>query len=152
MGDMIFDGNVDESEVAKIKEGMKLKIKIGAIENQEFDGTLEYIAPQGKEIDGAIQFEIKAAITPVDDVFLRAGYSANADIVLDRREQKLAINESLLQFDGEKPYVEVETAPQKFERREVKTGLSDGIVVEVVSGLTAKDKVKVPKAVAPSNA
>ncbi len=72
--------------------------------------------------------------------------------MLDRREQVLAINEALLQFDGEKPYVEVETAPQKFERRDVKTGLSDGIVVEVVSGLTAKDKVKVPKAVAPSSA
>ena len=152
MGDMIFKGVVDESEVGKLRAGMTLLLTIGAVEGQPLEAKLEHIAPKGVEKEGAIQFEIRAALVPRQDVTIRANYSANADIVLDRREQKLAINESLLQFDGDKPYVEVETAPQKFERRQVKTGLSDGIVVEVVSGLSAKDKVKVPKAVAPSNA
>jgi HlyD family secretion protein len=152
MNDMIFKGVVDESEVGKLRTGMTLLLTIGAVEGKPLEAKLEHIAPKGVEKEGAIQFEIRAALVPQQDVTIRANYSANADIVLDRREQKLAINESLLQFDGDKPYVEVETAPQTFQRREVKTGLSDGIVVEVVSGLTAKDKVKVPKAVAPSNA
>jgi HlyD family secretion protein len=103
------------------------------------------------EKDGAIQFEIRAALKPRTDVTIRANYSANADIVLERRQQVLAVNESLLQFDGGKPFVEVETAPQKFERRDVTTGLSDGIQIEVLSGLTAEDKIKVHAAVTPSN-
>jgi HlyD family secretion protein len=152
MGDMIFKGVVDESEVGKLRPGMKLLLTIGAVEGKPIEATLEHIAPKGVEKDGAIQFEIRAALAPQRDVVIRANYSANADIVLDRRDQKLALNEALLQFDDGKPYVEVETAPQKFERRDVVTGLSDGIQVEVVSGVTAKDKIKVPKAVAPSNA
>ena len=152
MNDMIFKGVVDESEVGKLRTGMTLLLTIGAVEGKPLEAKLEHIAPKGVEKEGAIQFEIRAALVPQQDVTIRANYSANADIVLDRREQKLAINESLLQFDGDKSYVEVETAPQKFERRDVKTGLSDGIVVEVLSGVTAKDKIKVPKAVAPSSA
>jgi HlyD family secretion protein len=144
MGDMIFQGLVDESEVGKIKEEMKLKIKIGALEKDEFDGTLEYIAPKGKEVDGAIQFEIKASIVRKPDVFIRAGYSANADIVLDRRDKVLAIREALLQFDEGKPYVEVETEPQKFERRDVTVGLSDGLNIEVLGGVDATAKIKMP--------
>ena len=152
MSDMIFKGVVDESEVGKLRTGMKLLLTVGAIEGQPLEASLEHIAPKGVEKDGAIQFEIRAALSPRKDVTVRANYSANADIVLDRREQKLAINEALLQFEGGRPYVEVETAPQKFERRNVVTGLSDGIQIEVVSGLRAGDKVKVPKAIGPSNA
>src|SRR5450432_119598 len=122
MDDIIFDGRVDEAEVAKIKEGMKLAIKIGAIEKEKVDGTLEYIAPQGKEIDGAIQFEIKAAIVQKANQYIRAGYSANADIVLDERKKVLAIREALLQYEGTKPYVEVETSPQTFVRHDVVLG------------------------------
>ena len=145
MGDMIFQGKVDESEVGKIKEGMKLEIVVGAIEKTKIDGELEYIAPKGVAVEGAIQFEIKAAIKPVADVFIRAGYSANADIVLDRRTKVLAINESLLQFnEDQSPYVEVETAPQKFEKRPVKTGLSDGVKIEILSGLDEKTSIKRP--------
>src|SRR5262249_26652675 len=141
MDDMIFDGRVDEGEVAKIKTDMKLKIKIGAIEKDTFEGKLEYIAPQGKEQDGAIQFEIKAAITQKPDLFIRAGYSANADIVLDEKKKVLAIREALLQYDNGKPYVEVETStPQVFQKKDVQLGLSDGIKVEVVSGVTLADK------------
>lgn len=144
MGDMIFQGQVDESEVGKIREKMKLEIKIGALEKEQFEGELEYIAPKGKEIDGAIQFEIKAAIKKRDDVFIRAGYSANADIVLEDRRGVLAIREALLQFDGDKKFVEVEVGPQEFERRDVEVGLSDGIHVEVKAGVTPEDKLKVP--------
>src|SRR5215475_12677198 len=113
MGDMIFDGQLDESEVGKVKEGMTLKIKIGALEDP-VEGKLEYIAPKGKTVEGAIQFEIKAAIVKKPDVFIRAGYSANADIVLDQRKQALSIREALVQFDAGKPFVEIETTPQTF--------------------------------------
>jgi len=158
MGDMIFDGHVDESEVAKIKEGMKLQIKVGAIEKESFEGKLEYIAPQGKEIDGAIQFEIKAAIMQKQNQYIRAGYSANADIVLDEKPKVLAIREALVQYDKDKdkkdakdkPFVEIETTPQTFVRHEVKLGLSDGINVEILSGVTAADKIKIPDNAGPA--
>src|SRR5215470_1937711 len=150
MSDMIFDGNIDESEVGKVKEGMPLKIKIGALE-EPVEGRLEYIAPKGKTVDGAIQFEIKAAIVKVPDVFIRAGYSANADIVLDQRKQVLAMREALVQFDDKKaPFVEIETAPQTFAKKPVKLGLSDGINVEVLEGVAKGDKVKIPPSAGPA--
>jgi|CXWL01.1.fsa_nt_gi HlyD family secretion protein len=144
MTDMIFEGKVDESEVGKIKPGMALLLTIGAAQDRQVKATLERIAPKGVAENGAIQFEIRAAITPQPDLFIRANYSANADIVLDRHDQVVAINEALLQFDEGKPYVEVETAPQRFARRDIETGLSDGIQIEVVSGLSETDKVKNP--------
>jgi HlyD family secretion protein len=144
MDDMIFQGQVDESEVGKIKEKMPLRIKVGALENEVLEGTLEYIAPKGKEISGAIQFEIKAAMTKKEGVFIRAGYSANADIVLDERKQVLALREALVQYEKGVPFVEVETTPQVYVRRDVKLGLSDGSMVEIVSGVSAGDKVKKP--------
>jgi HlyD family secretion protein len=144
MSDMIFEGKVDESEVGKIRSGMELLLTIGALPDAEIRATLEHIAPKGVEEEGAIQFEIRAAVKPDPNLLLRANYSANADIVLDKREQVLAIDEGLLQFDGEQAYVEVETAPQQFERRDVVTGLSDGIQIEIVSGLAETDKVKNP--------
>jgi HlyD family secretion protein len=150
MNDMIFDGHVDESEVAKIKEGMKLQIKVGAIEKDTFEGKLEYIAPQGKEIDGAIQFEIKAAIVQKQNLYIRAGYSANADIVLDEKPHVLAIREALVQYDKDKPFIEVETTPQTFVKKDVKLGLSDGINVEVTSGVAMSDKIKVPETAGPA--
>ncbi len=152
MDDMIFDGHVDEAEVAKIKTGMKLSIKVGAIDKELLDGTLEYIAPKGATIDGAIQFEIKAAVKPRPGLEIRANYSANADIVLEQRKAVLAIREALVQYDGDKPFVEVETTPQKFVRRDLKLGVSDGIKVEVVSGVTATDKIKIPETAGPAEA
>jgi HlyD family secretion protein len=144
MEDMIFKGKVDESEVGKIRAGMELDLTIGALPDEKIHARLERIAPKGKEENGAIQFEIRAAVEAKKDVFLRANYSANADIVLDKRTQVLALDEGLVQFDGDKPYVEVEVAPQKFERRDIQTGLSDGIQIEIVSGLAESDKVKDP--------
>jgi HlyD family secretion protein len=129
---------------------MTLLLTIAALENEPFEAILEHIAPKGIEQEGAIQFEIRAALKPREGVDVRANLSANADIVLDRRSQVLAVDESLLQFDDGKPYVEVETTPQKFEKRVIETGLSDGIVIEVVNGLTEKDKVKDANPAAPA--
>ncbi len=143
MGEMIFKGKVDETEVGKLKQGMKLLLTVGAIEKEKFEAELEYISPKGKEENGAIQFEIKAKVDLKKDLFIRSGYSANADIVIDRRDSVLSLEEGLIQFKGDSTYVEVETKPQQFVKRNIKTGLSDGINIEIVSGLTKKDKIKV---------
>jgi HlyD family secretion protein len=150
MDDMIFQGRVDEAEVAKIKEGMKLAIKVGAIEKDLLEGKLEYIAPKGKEIDGAIQFEIKAAVTKKSNLQIRANYSANADIVLDEKKQVLAVREAVVQYENDKAFIEVETTPQTFAKKEVKLGLSDGVKVEVLSGVTKTDKLKIPDNAGPA--
>ncbi len=143
VGDMIFQGKVDETEVGKIKPGMDLQLTIGAIENDTFQATLKYISPKGVLENGAVQFEIKADVTLKKDEFIRAGYSANADIVLDHKHDVLAVKEAALLFQGDSAYVEVETASQKFEKRFIKTGLSDGINIEILSGLTKNDKIKI---------
>lgn len=143
MGEMIFKGKVDESEVGKLHQGMELILTIGAIDQEKFTAKLEHISPKGVEENGAIQFEIRAAVELQNDQFIRAGYSANADIVLEKKDSVLAIQESLLKFSEDTAWVEIETAPQTFEKRIVKTGLSDGLNVEVLSGLTDKDKIKI---------
>jgi HlyD family secretion protein len=142
MSDMIFEGKVDETEVGKITEGMELILTVGAIETESFKATLEHISPKGVEENGAIQFKIKAAVSLRDDIFIRAGYSANADIVLARADSVLAVSESLLIFEKDSVFVEVETEPQIFEKRYIKTGLSDGINIEVTDGLSMSDKLK----------
>lgn len=144
MGDMIFEGKIDETEVGKIREGMPLILTVGAIDNASFSAVLEHISPKGVEENGAIQFKIKANVQLKKDEFIRAGYSANAKVVLDRTDSVLAIPESILQFEGDSSFVEVETAPQQFQKRYIKTGLSDGINVEVKSGLSMEDKIKKP--------
>jgi HlyD family secretion protein len=149
MSDMIFQGRVDESEVGKLSEGMPVSITVGALGEQHLDGRLEYIAPKGKEKEGTIEFEVKAAVKLKAGVLVRANYSANADIILDTKTQVMAIEESLVQFEKGKAFVEVEGAPQAFTRREVKLGLSDGINVEVLSGLDASSRVKKPNLEAP---
>lgn len=142
MGEMVFEGNIDESEVGKIEEGMPLLLTIGALENVTFDANLEQISPKGVEVNGAVQFKIKADVKLKADQFIRSGYSANADIVLARVDSVMTISEGLLQFDDSSTYVEVEVSPQQFEKRIVKTGLSDGINIEVISGITKEDKLK----------
>ena len=147
LGKMIFEGKVDEGEVGKLKVGTPLKISLGAVENVELDAKLKFIAPKGIEETGAVQFKIEGDVEEKDDIFIRAGYSANASIVLEKKDSILVIPEAVLQFDKEtdKPYVEVAVGSaeeQKFERRDIETGISDGVNVEVVSGLTKDDKVK----------
>ncbi len=147
MNNMIFEGNVDESEVNKIRPGMPLILNIGAIEDRSFHADLEYISPKGETIDGAVQFEIRAALRfdpSATSDFIRAGYSASADIVLDRRDSVLSLRENLLQFIKGQAYVEVEVGDQKFEKRHVTLGLSDGIFVEVLDGIDPEIKIKQP--------
>ncbi|GGG54307.1 RND transporter MFP subunit [Croceivirga lutea] len=142
---MIFEGKVDESEVGKIKEDLPLEITVGAIENQVFEAVLDYIAPKGVEENGAIQFEIKGTLTKQDTTFIRAGLSANASIILARADSVMAVKEALVQFDKDtkKPFVEIATGDQKFERKNVELGISDGIYVEVKSGISSDDNIKV---------
>ncbi len=144
LNDMLFEGKVDESEVDRLHEGMELRIKIGAIQGQTYNGVLEYIAPKGKEEEGAIRFDIEARLKLKDAQFVRAGYSATADIVLAERDSVLAIKESLLQFrENEEPYVEVKTSEGQYQEQELELGISNGINVEVKEGLEKGDKVKV---------
>lgn len=150
MNEMIFEGKVDESEVGKIKQGMDLILTIGALDKESFKANLEYIAPKGVTENGAIQFLIRAAVNKdnSNNSFLRAGYSANADIILSKKEKVLAISESLLQFEKEKTFVEIENTPGRFEKKYIRTGLSDGIKVEVLEGLEKNVKIKVPQLMA----
>ena len=145
MTKMIFEGKVDEAEVSKIKPDIDLEISLGAIEDKKFPAKLTFIAPKGTEENGSVQFKIKADLDMDENYFLRAGYSANAEIVLEQKDSVFAIKESLLQFDKrtEKPYVEVKVGDQKFEKRDVELGLSDGINVEILSGLKPEDEIKV---------
>jgi HlyD family secretion protein len=145
MTKMIFEGKVDEAEVGKIKNNTELEISLGAIEDKKFPAKLNFIAPKGTEESGAVQFTIKADVTLDKDYYLRAGYSANAEIVLEQKDSVLSIREALLKFDKEteKPYVEVKTGDQKFERKDIELGISDGINVEIISGLTMDDEIKI---------
>lgn len=144
---MIFEGKVDEGEVGKLKVGAPLIINLGAIEGKELNAKLRFIAPKGVEETGAVQFKIEGDVENSEDIFIRAGYSANASLVLEKKDSVLVISEALLQFDRQtdKPYVEVAVGSiddQKFERKDIEIGISDGINVEIISGLTEEDKVK----------
>lgn len=146
MSDMIFIGNIDETEVGRVHVGMPIKLSIGAIENQTFNAELEYISPKGVETNGAILFEIKAAATIPDTVTIRAGYSANAEIILDKALDVLTIPESSITFSSDSAFVYLlkmeEKGKQDFDKISIKTGLSDGIKVEVKSGLTLGQEIR----------
>lgn len=145
MSKMIFEGKVDEAEVGKLNEGISIEVGLGAIENKKFPAQLNFIAPKGTEENGAVQFKIKADVTLDEEYFVRAGYSANADIVLEQKDSVMSIKESLLQFDKktEDPYVEVKIGEQDFERKDLELGISDGINVEIISGITEDDEIKI---------
>lgn len=145
MSDLIFKGKIDETEVGRIKEGMPVKITLGALQDMVFNANLEYISPKGVEENGANQFEIKAAMNVPDSVTIRSGYSANAEIVLAHVNSVISIPESVLQFSNDSTFVYVLTdsvPSQTFERRNVKTGISDGINIEIKKGLSANEKVR----------
>ena len=145
MSDLIFRGNVDETEVGRIQEGIPVKITLGALQNMKFDANLEYISPKSIENNGANQFEIKAAIQVPDSVTIRSGYSANAEIVLQRANQVLTVPESAVEFKGDSAFVYLltDSVPvQKFERKPVTTGISDGIKIEIKQGLQPGDRVR----------
>tara|TARA_B100000287_G_scaffold78907_1_gene71055 strand:+ start:4166 stop:5329 length:1164 start_codon:yes stop_codon:yes gene_type:complete len=142
---MIFEGKVDEADVDKLIIGMPLKVNLAAIQGKQMDARLKFIAPKGNEEQGVVQFKIEGDVFLNDSISVRAGYSANASIVLERKDSIMAIAESLLQFDRktEKAYVEVLLGDQKFERRDVEIGISDGINVEILSGIKMDQKIKV---------
>ena len=142
---MIFEGKVDEAEVGKLVIGMPLEVNLGAVEDKSLKAKLKFIAPKGNEEQGAVQFKIEADLFLNDSIFVRAGYSANASLILERKDSVMAISESLLQFDSktEEPYVEIEVSDQKFERKDIEIGISDGVNVEIITGINEDDKIKV---------
>ena len=145
MNNMIFRGKVDETEVGRIHEVMPIKLTVGALDSRTFDATLEYVAPKGVEENGAVLFEIKAAVQMPEDAFIRAGYSANAEIVLKRATDVLTVPESCVEFSGDSTFVQIvkqEKPEQLFEKRAVTVGLSDGIKIEVKEGLSEGDKIR----------
>lgn len=146
MSDMLFIGNIDETEVGSIKEGMALNVTVGAIKDLVFPARLEYISPKSTEENGAVLFEIKAAVEIPDNVFVRAGYSANAEIVLEKAENVMAVPESVVVFEDGEPKVYVYTGgehdKQQFKCRTVTLGLSDGIFVEIKDGLDGTEKLR----------
>ena len=141
MDDLIFDGNIDETEVGRLSVGMPVKITVGALQDVVIDASLEYIAPKATENNGTNLFEIKASLQVPENVTVRSGYSANAEIVLQTAAQVLSIAESALQFDGDQTYVYV-LGDNGYERRDVKTGLSDGVNIEIKEGLSLGEKVR----------
>ncbi|MFD0963619.1 efflux RND transporter periplasmic adaptor subunit [Pseudofulvibacter geojedonensis] len=145
MSKMIFEGKVDEAEVGKLKEGEEIKVKLGAVQDKEFPAKLTFVAPKGKEESGAVQFTIKADVSIEKGTYVRAGYSANAEIELEGKDSVLAIKESLLQFNRltDEPYVEIEKGDGEFKKKNVKLGISDGIKVEILDGVKEGDKIKV---------
>lgn len=142
MRDLVFKGNVDETEVELLREGMAMKITVGAIADSEYPAVIEKIAPMATDNNGANTFEVKAALNGAETVNLRAGYSANANVILERAEKVLAVPEGVVEYDKDKAYVYVlkdSSDSQNFERREFKTGISDGVMVQVKSGKLDKN-------------
>ncbi len=150
MNDLIFRGNIDESEVGRIHTGMSMNITIGALQNLNFDAMLEYISPKAVQSNGANQFEIKASVTIKDSVQMRSGYSANAEIVLAEAKDVISVPESAIEFEGDSTFVYVvqgDGDKKTYVRTHVETGLSDGVKIEIKTGLTEKDMVRGPRIV-----
>ena len=151
MNDLIFRGNIDETEVGQLVSGMNMKITIGALQDLKFDAALEYISPKATESNGTNQFEIKAAVKLTEGGKIRSGYSANAEIILAKADKVLTIPESAIEFSGDSTFVYVvngEGKDKNYNRTYVETGLSDGVNIEIKNGITAKDKVRGPEIVA----
>jgi HlyD family secretion protein len=151
MNELIFRGNIDETEVGQLVISMPMKITIGALQDLKFDANLEYISPKAIESNGANQFEIKAAVKLAEGGKIRSGYSANAEIVLASASKVLSIPESAIEFSGDSTFVYIVKGDGKqktYERKQVTTGLSDGVNIEIKKGLSAKDKVRGPEIVA----
>ena len=154
MNDLIFRGNIDETEVGRLVEGMPMKITVGALQDLSFEANLEYVSPKAVESNGANQFEVKAAVHVIKGGKIRSGYSANAEIVLAKASKVLSIPESAIEFSGDSTFVYVVKGSgekKTYDRRAVTTGLSDGVNIEIKKGITTKDKVRGPQQVADTN-
>ena len=142
MGDLIFDGFIDETEVGRVSEGVPMKITVGALKDVSFDAVMEFISPKAQEKNGTNEFEIKAAVSVPEGVTIRSGYSANAEIQLEGVEGVLSVPESALTFEGDSTFVYKVAGEKKYDKIPVVTGLSDGINIEIKSGLKEGDKVR----------
>ena len=145
MNDLIFRGNVDKTEVGQVNVGMPMTITVGALQDLKFNARLEYISPKAVEANGANQFEIKAAVQVPEKTGVRSGYSANAQIVLAEALHVLTVPESAIHFEGNNTYVYLVQGKGKnktYQRRNVKVGLSDGVNIQIKSGLTINDRVR----------
>ena len=148
MNDLIFRGNIDETEVGRLVQGMSMRITVGALHDLAFDAILEYISPKAVEQGGANQFEVKAAVRVEGDVYMRSGYSANAEIVLEEADKVLSVPESAIEFSGDTAFVyvlEPGTSPKVYRRTRVETGLSDGVDIEIRSGVEEGQTVRGPQ-------
>lgn len=146
LGNMLFKGDVDEADVGKISTGVPVKVTIGALQGYEFDAVLTYISPKSTEENNVVMFEIEAVMDIPDSVFVRAGYSANAEIVTEQKTGVLAIEESAVRFSGDTAYVNIfkgmSGKEQLFERRDIRIGMSDGVHIEVIDGLSPEDRIQ----------
>jgi len=150
MNDLIFRGNIDETEVGQLVVGMPMKITIGALQNLKFDADLEYISPKAIQSNGANQFELKAAVRVLKGNKIRSGYSANAQIILASAHNVLSLPESAIEFSGDSTFVYIikgSGEKKNYQRRQVTTGLSDGVNIEIKKGISAKDKIRGPQIV-----
>lgn len=145
MNDIIFEGQVDETEVGSLYEGMPLTITIGALRDYSFDACLEYISPKAVESNGANQFKVKAAVKVDSEHTIRSGYSANAQIELEKKQGVLSVPESALEFIKEDAYVYTKSEDSTFRQVKVSTGLSDGVNIEIKSGVKEGDVVRGPR-------
>ena len=151
MNDLIFEGQVDETEVGSLYEGMPLTITIGALRDYTFDAKLEYISPKAVESNGANQFKVKAAVKVDSEHTIRSGYSANAQIELEKKENVVSVPESALEFEGEDAYVYTKSQDGTYQKTKITTGLSDGVNIEVKDGLNEGDTVRGPRIIEDEN-
>jgi HlyD family secretion protein len=143
MNEMLFEGHVSETEIGRMKPGDKLSLFLPALRDDTLTATLDYISPKGADMNGTVKFRLLATIDHTNTHFIRSGYSANAEMVLERKNKILAIEEAWIKFQNDDPYVEVETSEGVFTNKRVKLGISDGINTEVISGLKPEDKIKI---------
>ena len=144
MDDLIFDGNIDETEVGRLHVGLPVRITVGALQDLHFDASLEYIAPKATESNGTNLFEIKASVKVPEGITIRSGYSANAEIVLQEVHDVVTLAESAIQWEGDSTFVFVKEA-DSWNKRPVETGLSDGVNIEIRSGLSKDETVRGPQ-------
>lgn len=147
LNSLIFEGEIDEAQAGKLKEGMEMNIVIGALQNKKFPGRLTMIAPKGVDQNGTIKFPVEGDVFNPSNEYIRAGFSANGEIVLSSQKNALLLDESLIQYEKvggkDQPFVEVKQPNGSFAKRRVKLGASDGINVQILSGLTKDSEVKV---------
>jgi len=148
MDDIVFKGTIDETNAAELRNGQEMYLTIGNMKDRKIDGKLEIVSPRGKSQNGTVQFDVRASVNLPQEIVVRAGYSANADFVIERKDDALVIDEGCVEYEDGKTYVRCLTSDpedeenQEFEKREVVLGISNGIEVEIVSGIDDNTKLR----------